>query len=185
MGSPAAAGISDEEREFVLELLESSRRALADSIAHLTPAQWTFRPDPESWSAAECAEHIPDTEERIVRLLEAAPCEPQRSSEVAGKERKILRAVPDRSRRVKAPPELEPSGRFETPTALIGHVEQVRARTVDYAVRNADGLRNRFVAHPVFGTLDGYQWMLMVAKHTERHTLQIEEIKAHTGFPRA
>jgi hypothetical protein len=32
--------------------------------------------------------------------------------------------------------------------------------------------------------LDGYQWLLLLSAHTERHTAQIAEVKAHTGFPR-
>ena len=32
--------------------------------------------------------------------------------------------------------------------------------------------------------MDTYQWMLLVAGHSKRHTLQIEEVKASPGFPK-
>jgi hypothetical protein len=31
--------------------------------------------------------------------------------------------------------------------------------------------------------MDAYQWLLLLAAHTERHTAQIEEIKADPKFP--
>jgi hypothetical protein len=30
---------------------------------------------------------------------------------------------------------------------------------------------------------DGYQWLLMVSAHSQRHILQIREIKHSAGFP--
>jgi hypothetical protein len=40
------------------------------------------------------------------------------------------------------------------------------------------------LAHRAAGLLDGYQWILLMAGHTERHVLQIEEVKRQPGFPR-
>jgi hypothetical protein len=34
------------------------------------------------------------------------------------------------------------------------------------------------------GNMDVYQWFLMISTHAQRHILQIQEIKAHKGFPR-
>jgi hypothetical protein len=31
--------------------------------------------------------------------------------------------------------------------------------------------------------MDGYQWVLGVAAHTERHTKQIREVQATAGYP--
>ena len=30
-----------------------------------------------------------------------------------------------------------------------------------------------------------YQWLLMISSHSQRHVLQIREIKATAGFPRS
>jgi hypothetical protein len=32
--------------------------------------------------------------------------------------------------------------------------------------------------------LDAYQWLLLLASHSERHTLQILEVKADPNFPK-
>ena len=34
-----------------------------------------------------------------------------------------------------------------------------------------------------YETADGYQWLLLAAGHTERHTKQILEVRAHADFP--
>ena len=38
--------------------------------------------------------------------------------------------------------------------------------------------------HPEMGVMDGYQWLLLIAAHCERHTAQILEIKAMPGYPK-
>jgi hypothetical protein len=32
--------------------------------------------------------------------------------------------------------------------------------------------------------VDGYQWLLFIGAHTERHLGQIREVKAHGGVPK-
>jgi len=34
------------------------------------------------------------------------------------------------------------------------------------------------------GMLDAYQWILLLSGHTERHTLQILEVKADPKYPK-
>ena len=38
--------------------------------------------------------------------------------------------------------------------------------------------------HPLFKTMDAYQAMLMLSAHSERHTAQINEVKAAAGYPK-
>ena len=38
-------------------------------------------------------------------------------------------------------------------------------------------------AHPAFGNLDAIGRVCFLSGHAERHTLQIEEVKAAPGFP--
>ena len=35
------------------------------------------------------------------------------------------------------------------------------------------------------GPLDGYQWLVFIAAHTERHLAQLREVKADPKFPKA
>jgi hypothetical protein len=36
----------------------------------------------------------------------------------------------------------------------------------------------------MLGPLDAYQWILLISAHSERHTKQIEEVKADPNFPK-
>ena len=56
---------------------------------------------------------------------------------------------------------------------------------MDYVHTTNDDLRDHFGPHPMLGTLDAYQWILLISAHSERHTKQIEEVKADPNFPRS
>jgi hypothetical protein len=53
------------------------------------------------------------------------------------------------------------------------------------------GLREHVIDAPAlkavskgeYDKMDGYQWILAAAAHTERHTKQILEVRADAGFP--
>jgi hypothetical protein len=51
---------------------------------------------------------------------------------------------------------------------------------MQYAKSTDDDLRSRML---IDGNMDVYQWFLMISTHSQRHILQIREIKAHSGFP--
>jgi hypothetical protein len=45
-------------------------------------------------------------------------------------------------------------------------------------------LRAHSAPHPAFQTLDAYQWILFMAAHSDRHTQQINEVKAQPRYPK-
>jgi hypothetical protein len=49
-------------------------------------------------------------------------------------------------------------------------------------VRNYSGDFRKLSAESSFGELDGYQLILLIALHPERHTLQIDEIKNSPAY---
>ena len=95
----------------------------------------------------------------------------------------ILERVP-RSHKAQAPEMLRPTGRWATETDLVKAFEDSRKANMDYIRTTNDDLRDHFYAHPVFGLLDGYQWLLLLSSHSARHTEQIEELKADPNFPK-
>ena len=58
-------------------------------------------------------------------------------------------------------------------------LEESRARLLD-AMQKASGLALGSVTapHPRLGTLTVYEWLLMIARHEERHAEQVREIHA-------
>ena len=184
----APATLSPEEREFALKNLQTTHDKFLQSIAGLSQKQWTFKPGPDRWSVAEVAEHITVSESTILGLIQkqvmASPAAPEKREQVKGKDEMILQRMPDRSHKAQAPEFLRPTGRWPTEADVTKAFEESRKVTMDYVRTTNDDLRDHFFDHPVFGTMDGYQWLLLLSSHSARHTAQIEEVKADPNFPK-
>ena len=189
----AAAGptLTQAERDRAVAEFEGSRQVFLDATKGLSTAQWNFKPAPDRWSVAECAEHIALSEDFIFNGLVKekvlnTPATPEKREAAKGKDDLILKAVQDRSQKFKAPEPLDPTKRPMPPEDSIKLFLESRARTIDYIKTTQDDLRDHFFDHPVpaIGTLDGYQWVLSISGHTRRHTLQILEVKADPNFPK-
>jgi uncharacterized damage-inducible protein DinB len=176
------------ERELALKELQRTHDKFLQSITGLSQQQWTFKPAPDRWSVAEVAEHITVAESAIFGLVQkqlmTSPATPEKREQVKGKDEIILEKVPDRSHKAQAPEFLRPTGRWATEADLTKAFEDSRKATMDYVRTTNDDLRDHFLDHPVLGPLDGYQWLLLISAHSERHTAQIEEVKADPNFPK-
>ena len=95
----------------------------------------------------------------------------------------ILVGVPDRSHKAQAPEPLKPTNRYGSPDAALKHFVESRDRTEDLLSKN-DDLRAHAIDSPMGKKLDGYEWILFAAAHSERHTKQINEVKADPNFPK-
>ena len=184
----APATLTPEERELALKSFQTTRDNFLKSIARLSQAQWTFKPAPDRWSVAEVAEHITVSESGLFGLVQkqimSSPATPDKRDQVKGKDEIVLERVPDRSHKAQAPEFLRPTGRWATEADLTKAFEDSRAATMEYIRTTNDDLRDHFFDHPILGTLDGYQWLLLISAHSARHTAQIEEVKADPNFPK-
>jgi hypothetical protein len=180
--------LTPQERDFAIKQFETTRDNFLKSIAGLSQKQWAFKPAPDRWSVAEVAEHITIAETTILGLVQqrlmTSPASPEKREQVKGKDELIEQRMPDRSHKAQAPEILKPTGRWPTEADLVKAFETERAATIEYVRTTNDDLRDHFFDHPAFGTLDGYQWLLLISGHSARHTAQIEEVKADPNFPK-
>ena len=180
----AAQDITNTEREQALRYLAETRAGVVEAVKGLSDTQWTFKPAPDRWSIAETLEHIAVAEDLIgsnIRVrLEKAPA-PAAERDARQVDAMVLAKVPDRSTKVKAPEPLLPNGRW-TPADTLEHFLASRQLTIEW-LKSDSNLRGHAVDHPVLGPLDGYEWILAVAAHSERHTKQILEVKGDPNFP--
>jgi uncharacterized damage-inducible protein DinB len=183
-----SAILTAEEREAALKSFQTTRDNFLQSISGLSQKQWTFKPAPDRWSVAEVSEHIAVAESSLLGLVQkqimTSPAAPEKREQVKGKDEIVLHRVPDRSHKAQAPEFLKPTGRWATEADLTKAFEESRKATMDYIRTTNDDLRDHFFDHPVLGTLDGYQWLLLISAHSARHTAQIEEVKADPNFPK-
>jgi uncharacterized damage-inducible protein DinB len=181
-----AQGLSQADRESALKYLEDTRKGVEDATKGLSAAQWNFTPAPDRWSVAEVTEHIAAAEDYLMSMVtEKVMKAPARAKEedTAALDAMVKTAIPDRSHKAQAPEPLKPTNRFGSPEAALKHFEESRAKTEEF-LKKTDDLRAHAVDSPLGKQLDGYEWILFVAAHSERHTKQIQEVKADPNFPK-
>ena len=173
------------DKEKALAVLETSKKGVLDATKGLSEAQWNFKAAPDKWSIAECAEHIAAAEDfirgMIVENVMKAPAAPDR--DIVKIDAGILAMVPDRTNKVQAPDPLKPTNRFGSPEGSLKHFVESRATTEEFLKKTPD-LRGHAAENPMGGKWDAYEFILLIAAHSERHTKQIEEVKANENFPK-
>jgi hypothetical protein len=164
------------EKEQVLADLENGRNALLEVLSGVTEEIAARTPTPGKWSVLECVEHVAISEDYLFSQITAS-----RYSEaaVAGKDReaRILSRGLDRTRTVQSPEAGRPTGRFSTLGEALRHFLASRERTIRFVQNCGEDLRSRLTSHPISGTVNCYEILLMIAVHSRRHSKQIEEIK--------
>jgi hypothetical protein len=186
----SAQTLTKADRDKAVAELEGSRQAFLDATKGLSPAQWNFKAGPDRWSIAECADHIALSEDFIFGVVTnqvmKSPVTPEKRDAVKGKDEAIVKILQDRSHKATAPEPIDPKKRPMSPEDAVKQFLASRTRTIDYIKTTQDDLRDHFFDHPVpaIGTLDAYQWIMLISGHERRHTLQILEVKADPNFPK-
>jgi hypothetical protein len=185
--SPAlmAQNLTSEEISKAVQYLAKTQADVLVATKGLSKAQWNFKQATNRWSVAEVTEHIAAAEDflmtLIVQQVMKAPARTN-ATDVVAIDEFVLKNVPDRSRKVQAPEPLQPSNRFGSPKDSLKHFQESRAKTIAFLKETKD-LRQHAIDSPIGKQLDGYEWVLFIAAHSERHTKQINEVKADPNFP--
>jgi hypothetical protein len=178
--------LTQADRERAVKYLESTKQGVEDATKGLSEAQWNFKPAPDRWSVAEVTEHIAAAEDflrgMVTEQVMKAPARPE-GDDVKAIDEMILTKVPDRTDKVQAPEPLKPTNRYGSPQESLKHFEESRQQTLDFLNKH-DDLRAHAADSPFGKKLDGYEWVLFVAAHSDRHTKQINEVKADPNFPK-
>ena len=172
--------ISAQEKQFAVNHLNKTGKAFIDAIAGMSEKQWYLRPGPGQWSAAECAQHLLETElyyfmPSIEKMLADAP-NPERMAETMGKDQAVIDSMEVRTHRIKGQPWEESADKVIDKAALMAAFEAKRAENIKW-LENSDGnFRANFIDFPGLGAMDVYQFILFISAHTTRHTGQIQDI---------
>jgi DinB superfamily len=184
-GVASAQEVTQAEKDKALQYLESTKKNVLEATKGLSETQWNFKAAPDRWSVAQVVEHIAAAEDFIRGMVQEkvmmAPAG-DTGRDVKKTDEAVLAMVPDRTNKVQAPEPLVPTNRFGSPEGSIKHFMQSRATTESF-LKTATGLRDHVADSPL-GKLDGYQFVLLIAAHSERHTKQINEVKADPNFPK-
>jgi len=179
--------ISKKERKDAIKLLKDTEKGVKDQVKGLTEAQLKFKPGPDRWSIEECVKHIAKSEEMLWQMMDSVlkgAATPDKRSEIKLTDEQLIQRVEDRSTKVKTMEKLQPENipLKNTEEALESFTKD-RDKLIEYVKSTDADLRNHMATLP-FGLIDGYQAILFIAAHSQRHTQQIMEVKADPNYPK-
>lgn len=165
------------------QYLRQQRAQLTADVAQIAAARYRVSPGAERWSVVHVLEHLAIVERRVtsgitvwMREAKAAGLEKETQTSPILPTIDVNRFV-DRTRPLKSPAEVTPTGTLSMDDAMRGIAE---ARTAFLAVVTAEcdgyALAQVVQPHPAFGPLNMYEWIAFVGGHMMRHAMQIREI---------
>ncbi len=174
--APNPVSIPDENARLAA-LLRQSREHFLASFAGCSEEDCRRRPAEGAWSVLDCVEHLVAAETLMLRRLQND--RKPRTADAPNREQIFLERMGSRARKVQAPESGQPTGRFPTLAAARSQFEIVRAATIRFAAENTEDLRATELMHPhpLVGVVSSCEMLIIIAKHAERHALQIEEIR--------
>ena len=178
---PNAIPTEAADREKLLALLRESRERFLSSFAGVRDEQCRRHPAEGCWSVLDCVEHVAGAERYMLLLLQG-PRRP-RPGGAPNREEFFLHCMTDRTMKAESPQGGRPRGRFANLEEGRKRFEISRAGTIGFVEENTEDLRCTEVTHPLpmFGDVSAYEMVIIIAKHAERHALQIEEIRKVIG----
>lgn len=178
--------LTQKERADAVSYFTETQNNLDASLKGLTAEQLRWKPNDSTWSVADCVEHIALSEKNLFdwamsTLKEAA--NPARRAELKMSDEMVKKVITDRSFKVKTREGFIPTGQFGDAWKSLEVFKARRSALIAYVQETREDLRNHFAELP-FGLIDSYQLLLFLSAHTQRHILQIEEVKANPAFPK-
>lgn len=171
---------TSDERATAIHSLESSEKAFLASLANVTDAQWDFRPAPTDQTVAEVAGSVARNEDamrELIKKLAASEFVPTKGARRQDDE--VVQMARERVPNLRSP-----GGIAVGRAGVAKRFQESRRRTIAFVRNTRVDLRLRFQPHPVYGTLDTYQWILVLSAQTERDTARLNELKLLPGYPR-
>jgi PHP family Zn ribbon phosphoesterase len=179
--------LSKLERKSAINLMKDTKKELFSSVKGLSEAQLNFKATPDKWSVKECVYHIAISEKNLWDLMEAtmkAKANPEKRSEMKMTDEQLIKMMEDRSFKVKTQEAFEPKNTpYKSLDEALEAFKMRRMEHIKYMKSTTEDMRNH-VAQMPFGWLDCYQLCLMMAAHSNRHTQQLNEVKADPAFPK-
>src|SRR5262245_26152595 len=178
LGGPMTAG----DRQRLVAHLEMTEAWLQSEVATLSDAQLKFKMTPTSWSVEEVVMHLAIAEPQYWdQFKQSLAKPPQPEFKPQATDAGMLWYGIDRTQRTTTGEARVPHGQFPDMKSSLASFKKLRVEMMKTAKETKEDLR----ARPYLtASQDLYQWFLMISTHSQRHILQIREVKAHKGFPR-
>lgn len=185
-GTIKNSSISKPERKYAVSLMKETQKDLLKATNGLTEEQLNYKAAPDKWSVKDCMFHLAASEKGLWMMFEnamkAAP-NPEKRSEIKVTDEQFVAMIKDRSQKAQAPEEVQPKNTsYKSMEEAVEDFKINRTAHIKYMKTSTEDMRNHVVQMP-FGWVDCYQLYLLLGAHANRHTQQINEVKADAGFP--
>lgn len=180
-----AQNINKDDRKKAINLYERAMDQTVEHLKGMSAEQLNFKPDAESWSIAECIEHMALSETMFMDMIGKTlqePSNPERASEKPFDDKALYAMITSRDQKVKTQAPLEPSSKWGSTKEAMKAYKTSRKETLKFIRKTDADLRHHYFEMP-FGIIDSYQMLIFGAGHQMRHNDQISEIMNHPDFP--
>jgi hypothetical protein len=162
----------------ILGQLAAAQSAFFRAADAVSLEQWTCRPGPGEWSAAEVVAHLVMVERAIVGGADRVTQKQPKYIPYLKRLHLPLLLVESRIIRRKSPIPLD-SSLLGGKEDMLAELRGVRERTLAFLeeTQKRDLSEYRW-KHAFLGMLNVYEWFEMIAAHQVRHTKQMREIAA-------
>lgn len=178
--------LTKENRKYATVLMKDTYKDAVKSVKGLSEAQLDYKAAPDKWSVKQCLYHIAATENGLWGMFEGAmkaPANPEKRSAIKVTDEQFVNMIKDRTQKAQAPEPFRPENiKYTSLDEALADFKVSRANHIKYIKTSTEDLRNHVVEMP-FGWIDCYQLYLLLGAHSNRHTQQINEVKANSGFP--
>lgn len=178
LGTDRRVQVLEQELTRVRREFEDALREVPESRRHAAP--------PGQWSPAQIIWHVAKVERGVARLIELRNSElPPNATVPPGPSTLVVLTLLDkfpffdRTQKLRAPEGLAPPVEVDL-VAERGRWVDGRVQLLQAAYEAGPRLSLIRHDHPYFGAFDGWQWVLMIARHEQRHLLQLHEVVALT-----
>ena len=183
----AAEPYTGPNAELIAEF-DASTVVLMAAIEGADGDRWTFRESDDRWSIAEVVEHLVLAERGLVHGFVAGLVSGEPNAENTGgyeeSDDGVRMFIRDRSTKFVTNEAAEPQGIYATPEEAMADFDGVRAQTIEWLkTTDVDFRLYSGTPNPEIDPMDAYQWLIFIAGHTERHSAQIDQVKADANYP--
>ena len=166
-----------DKKIAILKTLSENQNALLATLKKVNADLFAYRPAVDRWSIAEIVEHIILVENGVLAGLKKAGMQPkQEAINKTISDEALSKMLGNRGRKIDAPAHFVPKGVFTDKATAIADFTAHRANLADF-VHKTD-LPLAYIGFPHFaaGMLNGFDWLVFMTGHCERHIMQMEEI---------
>jgi hypothetical protein len=162
----------------ICEKLARAEASLLRAADTISLELWNTRPREGCWSAAEVIAHVTTIERVVVAAATRIFRKQPKPVPILKRVHLPFAFVERRMVRLKTPIPVDPQLLCEK-EAMLGELREVRRRTLALIEETKDRDLSAYRwQHPFLGSMNAYQWFLLLGSHQIRHEKQMREIAA-------